>query len=87
MNALLQAVKRSHWDPIIGVKMFSRRHPNIEIGPEVWGLVVGVGRIPFVSIKGLPEGPFPVYKERPWYDSRLWDTDEQRAWEAEMATL
>ena len=87
MNALFESVKRCHWDPILGVKMFSKHHPHVPITPEVYGLAIGVGRTPFPNIKGLPEGPFPVYKDRPLYDARLWESDEQRQWEADMRAL
>jgi hypothetical protein len=52
--------------------------------PEAYGYAVCTGRTPFPSIKGLKEGPFPVFVDRPWYDYRLWHTPEQREWEAEM---
>lgn len=87
MSALVHAVKRSHWSANVGMRMFLRRHPTLEPTPEMYALAVGVGRNPFPNIQGLPEGPFPVYKDRPWLDVRLWDSDEQRAWEAEIATL
>lgn len=87
INALCHAVKRSHWNPIIGVKMYMKRNPTVEITPEHYAIAIGVGRTPFVSIKGLPEGPFPVYKNHPWFDARLWDSPEQREWENEMGTL
>lgn len=86
-SALLHAVKRSHWNAEIGMKMFLKRHPHLEPTPEMYGCAVGVGRTPFPNIKGLPEGPFPVYKDRPWLDCRLWESDEQRAWEEELKTL
>lgn len=87
LTELLHCVKRSHWSAVDGVRMFHKRHPEIELTPEHYGYAVGVGRTVFPNIKGLPEGPFPVYKDRPFYDARLWDTEEQRVWEAELARL
>lgn len=87
VNALCMSVKRSHWNPIIGVKMFAKHHPEVEITPEVYAIAIGVGRTPWPNIQGLPEGPFPVYKNRPFWDERLWNTPQQRAWEAETNEL
>jgi hypothetical protein len=84
INGLCQAVKRSHWDPIIGVKMFSRHNPSFSPSPEAYGIAIGVGRTPFPNLKGLPEGPFPVDKARPYWDARLWLSEEQKQWEEEM---
>ena len=87
LSALLHAVKQSHWDPVIGVQMFHRRHPDVPLTPEVYGLAICVGRTPFPNIVGLPEGPFPEDKSRPWHDARMWRREEQKAWEAEMENL
>jgi hypothetical protein len=78
--SLVHAVKRSHWNAEVGVRMFLR---TAEETPEVYGYAIGVGRNPFPNIKGRKEGPFPVYPSRPFYDARLWESDEQRAWEEE----
>lgn len=87
LSALLSCVKRSHWNAEIGVKMFAKRHPEVELTPDVYGYAIGVGRTPFPNIIGLPEGPFPKYKDRPWYDARLWESEEQQEWEREMANI
>ena len=87
LGALLHAVKRSHWDPVVGMRMFRKHHPEVEVTPADYGYAVGVGRTVFPSIKGLPEGPFPVYPSRPFWDERLWNTDEQREWESECRAL
>lgn len=87
VSALLHAVKRSHWNPEIGMKMFLKRHPHLTPTPEMYGLAICVGRTPFPNIKGLPEGPFPVDKARPWWDARMWQDDDQKQWEMEMAEL
>ena len=84
-SGLLEAVKRSHYNAEIGVKMFLKRNPHLEPTPEMYALAIGVGRTPFPNIKGLPEGPFPVYKNRPYFDARLWHSSEQEAWEKEAA--
>lgn len=86
-SALLHAVKRSHWDPEIGMRLFLKMHPHLEPTPEMYGLAICVGRTPFPNIKGLPEGPFPVDKQRPWWDARMWQDDDQTQWEAEMKEL
>lgn len=81
--SLVHAVKRSHWNAELGAAMFLRHDPTAEPAPELYGYAIGVGRNAFPNIKGKKEGPFPVYPARPFYDARLWETDEQRAWEAE----
>jgi len=87
LTELLQAVKRSHWNARVGVLMFRKHNPDIELVPEDYGYAIGVGRTPFPNIEGIKEGPFPVYPERQFYDARLWETPEQAAWEKEMAEL
>jgi hypothetical protein len=84
---LLDAVKRCRGDAVRGLAMYCKRNNVTVVTPEMRGYAVGVGRTPFPNIKGLPEGPFPVYKDRPWYDARRWETDEQRAWDAEVEAL
>jgi hypothetical protein len=32
--------------------------------------------VPFPSIRGLVEGPFPVYKDRPYFDARFHEGEE-----------
>jgi hypothetical protein len=87
MSALLHAVKRSHWNPRIGVALFLQDHLHIEPTPDIYALAVGVGRTPFPNIKGLPEGPFPLRKEAPWWDGRMWQSPEQSLWERRMEAL
>lgn len=86
-SALLHAVKRSHFNPEVGMQMFLRRHPHLEPMPEMYGLAICVGRTPFPNIVGLPEGPFPEDKSRPWHDARMWNRPEQAEWEKEMSEL
>ena len=86
-SALLHAVKRSKWNAEVGMKMFLRKHPHLEPTPEMYGLAICVGRTPFPNIVGLPEGPFPEDKSRPWHDARMWNRPEQEAWEKEIQEL
>lgn len=86
-TALVHAVKRSRWNAEIGVRMFLKRNPTLSPTPEMYALAVGAGRTPFPNIKGLPEGPFPVYKDRPYFDARMWETEEQAQWDKEVADL
>ena len=84
---LVHAVKRSWWSASIGMLMFLRKHSHLNPTPEMYALAVGVGRTPFPNIVGLPEGPFPVYKDRPFYDARLRESASQKEWDAEIAEL
>jgi hypothetical protein len=87
LSALLHAVKRSHWNPEVGMKMFLRHHTHLEPTPEMYGYAICVGRTPFPNIVGLPEGPYPEDKKRPWHDTRMWNRPEQAEWEREMREL
>lgn len=86
-SALIAAVKKSHWNPEIGMRLFLIDHPHLIGTSEMYALAVGVGRTPFPNIIGLPEGPFPEDKSRPWHDARLWARPEQAEWEKRMAEL
>lgn len=69
------------------MRMFLKRHPHLEPTPEMYGLAICVGRTPFPNIVGLPEGPFPEDKSRPWHDARMLNHPDQIVWEKEMAEL
>jgi hypothetical protein len=84
---IITAVKRSHWNPEIGMRMYLKRHPEVVPEPIMYAVAVGVGRTPFPNILGLKEGPFPEDKARPWHDTRYWRTAEQMEWEKGMAEL
>lgn len=86
-SALIAAVKKSHYNPEIGMRLFLIHHPHLTPTSEMYGLAICVGRTPFPNIVGLPEGPFPEDKSRPWHDSRMWSRPEQAEWEAEMEKL
>lgn len=43
-------------------------HVNIKEARSFISMCQGV---PFPSIRGKKEGPFPVYKDRPYYDARV----------------
>lgn len=86
-GGLLSSVKRCHYNAEIGMRMFLIHHPHIKPTPAMYGLAISVGRTPFPSIQGLVEGPFPEDKSRPWNDSRLWNSPEQKAWEAQVSEL
>jgi hypothetical protein len=87
IGSLLDAVKRSHGNVQDGVRMFCKRNAGFAMTPEAYGYAVGFGRTVFPSIKGLVEGPFPVYKKRPWFDARMWESEDQQAWDAELKAL
>ena len=87
VGGLLSSVKRCRWNPELGMKMFLKHHPHIAPTPALYGLAISVGRVPFPNIEGIKEGPFPEDKSRPWNDSRLWNSESQKAWDAEVAEL
>lgn len=87
MGAIIQAVKRSRWDAEVGMRMYLKRNPDVMPEPAMYGVAICVGRTPFPNIEGLKEGPFPEDKSRPWHDTRYRNSDDQRAWDREMAAL
>ncbi len=46
---------------------------NVEEARSMASMAHGV---PFPSIRGLKEGPFPVYQDRPYYDARFFEGAE-----------
>lgn len=81
ISDLLHCVKWSHYNARIGIEMFMRRNPALHLTSEMLNLAVGVGRLTFPNIVGLPEGPFPVFKDRPFYDYRMWNRPGAKEWE------
>jgi hypothetical protein len=46
------------------------KHPHV--APEEARSMASMSHgVPFPSIRGLKEGPFPVYPDRPYYDARF----------------
>ena len=87
MGAIISAVKRSHWNAEIGMRLYLKRNPDVVPEPAMYGVSICVGRTPFPNIEGLKEGPFPEDKAHPWRDSRYRNSRAQAEWDREMAEL
>ena len=53
------------------ISAFMAEHPHIPAF-EIRSLASMAHGVPFPSIRGRKEGPFPVYPDRPYLDARFW---------------
>lgn len=72
-GSLGTAVRRSHGyclDQGDLLTNWLEDHPNVA-PEEARSLIMMCHGVPFPSIRGKKEGPFPVYPDRPYYDARF----------------
>lgn len=50
-------------------------HPDVDV-KEARSFISMSHGVPFPSIRGKVEGPFPIYPERPYYDARVHESIE-----------
>ena len=74
-NSLAFAVRLSHgycMDSADVLTKWLADHPDVDV-QEARSFMSMCHGVPFPSIRGRKEGPFPVYPDRPYYDARVFE--------------
>jgi hypothetical protein len=73
MGGLASAIRRVHGyclESSDALTEWLKANPTV-VPAEARSMASMSHGVPFPSIRGLKEGPFPVYPERPYFDARF----------------